>query len=89
MSTGEERRPSTGSSLYHKVYSSSSSESGSDASESEEEDVPSESKEDAELAKTEMESKEDIEGNQEITPMVMESEQGTGNFHNISYDQLD
>lgn len=35
---GEERRPSTGSSLYHKVYSSSSSESGSDGSDSEEEE---------------------------------------------------
>ena len=104
--TADERRPSTGSSLYHKVYSSSSSESGSDDSESEddeddqeeseeESDEESESESESEsddeseseceedegqhedkLKAIKLEAEEKIERDQEMTPVVVEKEQG-------------
>ena len=106
--TADERRPSTGSSLYHKVYSSSSSESGSGESESEDdeddeeeeseegsdEESESESESDDEsesecekdeeqegqhedkLIAIKMEAEKQIERDQEITPVVVEKEQG-------------
>ena len=69
--TADERRPSTGSSLYHKVYSSSSSssssESGSEGSESEDDDDQEESEEgsdeesESDSDETESESEEEEE----------------------------
>ena len=78
MFTADEKRPSTGSSLYHKVYSSSSSESESDESESEDEedseegsDEESESESDEE---TESESEEEQAHDEMMTAKVEDQE---------------
>ena len=65
--TADERRPSTGSSLYHKVYSSSSSESGSDESESEDDEDDEEESEEGsdEESESESESESDDESESE------------------------
>lgn len=60
----EERRPSTGSSLYHKVYSSSSSESESNASESDDEEEE-ESEEEESQSESDTESEEETESESE------------------------
>lgn len=63
--TADERRPSTGSSLYHKVYSSSSSESGSDESESEDDEDDEEESEEGSDEESESESESDDESESE------------------------
>lgn len=69
----DERRPSTGSSLYHKVYSSSSSESESEGSESEDDDVESEEGSDEE-SETESETDDETESESEEEKEQIEDE---------------